>query len=70
MEIYDSYHFGGMHLLWWFVWMILIVWIFATPYRIPGQRSGKGTPLDVLKMRFASGLIDQQEYLDKKKLLQ
>ncbi|MDQ2864138.1 MAG: SHOCT domain-containing protein, partial [Bacteroidota bacterium] len=29
---YDGYHFFGMHLVWWFIWMIFIFWIFATPY--------------------------------------
>lgn len=33
--------------------LILIIWIFAVPYNIPGQRGSKDTPLDLLKKRFA-----------------
>jgi len=70
MEMYEGYHYLGMHLFWWFVWIILLFWIFALPYNIPGQRSRKETPLDKLKNRFASGEIEKEEYLEKKKLLQ
>lgn len=70
MEMYQGYHYWGMHLFWWFVWIIFLLWIFATPYHIPGQRSRKETPLDVLKKRYAAGLIDKDEYLEKLQLLQ
>ena len=65
-----NYQFGGMHLIWWFVWCILIFWIFATPYKIPGQRIQKESPLDILKKRFALGEISKEDYLVKKKLLE
>jgi len=65
---YNSY-FGGMHLIWCFVWIILLFWIFATPYRIPGQRKKKDSPLDILQKRFASGLISNEEYQEKKDIL-
>lgn len=70
MYMHESYHFGGMHLFWWLVWIIMIVWIFATPYSIPGQRFKKDTPLDVLKKRLASGEINNNEYQEKKNLLE
>jgi len=66
---YDNYNFGGMHYVWWFVWVILIIWIFATPYDVPGQRKRKDTPLDVLKKRFASGEINQVQYWEHKAIL-
>jgi putative membrane protein len=47
--LYDGYHFGGMHLTWWFIWVVMIFWIFATPYDIPFQRNKKDSPLDILK---------------------
>jgi putative membrane protein len=59
MYMYDGYHFGGMHLFWWIVWMVLIVWIFVVPYNIPGQRMAKDTPLDVLKKKYANGEINK-----------
>jgi putative membrane protein len=67
---YETYSFWGMHLVWWFVWGILLVWIFATPYDIPGQRTKKDTPLDILKKRLASGQIEKEEYREKKAILE
>lgn len=66
---YVDYHFWGMHLIWWFVWAIFLFWIFVIPYDIPGQRTKKDTPLDILKKRFAAGQMDKEEYLEKKKIL-
>jgi putative membrane protein len=67
---YYNYHFFGMHFIWWFFWGILLFWIFATPYDIPGQRAKKDTPLDILKNRLALGQINIEEYNEKKKILQ
>ncbi len=66
---YNNY-FWGMHFVWWLVWILLLFWIFAVPYRIPGQRMKKDSPLDILKKRFASGEITNEEYLEKKKILE
>lgn len=65
---YNNY--GGMNFIWWIIWMIMIFWIFATPYKIPGQRNRKDSPLDILQKRFASGLITNDEYQEKKKILE
>jgi len=70
MMYYDNYHFWGMHLIWWFIWMVLLFWIFATPYNIPGQRVKNDTPLDTLKKRFANGQINNEEYQEKKEILE
>jgi putative membrane protein len=66
----SSEHFFGMNFIWWFIWVILLIWIFATPYNIPGQRIKKETPLDLLKKRFALGDINKEEYEEKKKLIE
>lgn len=63
-------NFGGMNFIWWVIWMIMIFWIFATPYNIPGQRTRKDSPLDILQKRFASGLIGNEEYQEKKKIIE
>jgi putative membrane protein len=68
--MYDGYHFGGMHLIWWFVWFSLLITIFATPYEIPYQRSRRKTALDVLQNRFASGSMTNEEYQEKKRILE
>jgi putative membrane protein len=70
MEIFSGYNFGGMHSIWWFIWMVFIFWIFFTPWSIPGERRKKDAPLDVLQKRFASGEISKEQYLEHKKLLE
>ena len=66
---YNNYY-GGMHFVWWFIWVIMLFWIFATPYDIPGQRRKRDTPLDILQKRFAAGDINNEEYKEKKKILE
>lgn len=66
---YESYYWG-MNPIWWFLWIVLLIWIFATPYDIPGQRKRKNAPLDILQRRFASGEINNEEYQEKKKILE
>jgi len=70
MMFHNGYHFWGMHLLWWLIWIILLVWIFVLPYRIPGEKTKKDSPLDILRKRFASGEITKEEYQEKKEILE
>jgi putative membrane protein len=62
-------NFWGMNSIWWFVWIILLIWIFAIPYNIPFQRFRKDSPLDLLQKQFASGQITQDEYLARKRII-
>ena len=62
--------YWGMGLIWWIIWIIVLFWIFAVPYNIPGQRHRKDTPLDILQKRFASGQISKEEYQVSKALLE
>lgn len=59
-----------MHFFWWVVWIIFIIWIFATSWDIPGKRRKKDTPIEILKKRFANGEINKEEFEEKKKILQ
>lgn len=68
--MYYNFSYGGMYLIWWIVWGILLFWIFALPYKIPGQRTRKDSPLDLLQRRFAIGELTNDEYLEKKKILE
>jgi putative membrane protein len=68
--MYDGYQFWGMHFVWWIIWFGFILWIFALPYRIPGQRHKQDSPLDILQKRFASGLISKEEYEEAKAILE
>ncbi|MES2267536.1 MAG: SHOCT domain-containing protein [Bacteroidota bacterium] len=47
-----------------------MIWIFAVPYNIPGQRNKKDGPLDVLLKRFAAGEIGKEEYHERKKIIE
>ncbi|MEO6302586.1 MAG: SHOCT domain-containing protein [Bacteroidia bacterium] len=67
---YDGYHFFGMHLIWWFVWVMLLFWIFATPYEIPYQMKKKNSALHILQKRFASGQINKEQYQEPKAILE
>lgn len=70
MYLAVGYHFGGMHFFWWFLWIIFLLWIFASPYHVPFQEKKKSSPLNILKNRLATGQITNEEYLEKKKLLE
>jgi putative membrane protein len=67
--MYNGYQFWGMDMIWWFIWIVLMFWIFATPYDIPGQRRVKDSPLDMLKKRFASGEITKEQYEENRLIL-
>jgi putative membrane protein len=67
--MYNGHHFWGMHMLWWVFWIVILIWVFVTPYGIPGQRTKNDTPLDILKKRFAKGEITQEEFDEKKKFI-
>jgi len=70
MWFFHSYFFFGMHLLWWIFFFMLVVWVYATPYDIPGQKRKPDAPLDILKKRLASGEISEDEYLYLKRILE
>lgn len=63
---YDGYHFWGMHLIWWFIWIMFLFWIFAMPYEIPGQRYKQDSPLDILNKRYAKGEINAEQFQEMK----
>jgi len=65
----SEYYYVGMHLIWWFIWFILLSWVFILPYDIPGQRRRKESPLDILAKRFSSGEITKEEFMEKKQVL-
>jgi putative membrane protein len=70
MNMYDGYHFWGMHLIWWALWIIFLIWIFATPFDVPGLKKKKNSPLYILQQRFAAGKISKEEYHEQKAFLE
>lgn len=67
--MYDGHHYWGMHLFWWVFWLIIVIWIFVTPYDIPGQRTKTDTPINILKKRYAKGEITKEEFEEKNRFL-
>ena len=66
---YENYYWG-MNTIWWVIWIILMFWIFAVPYRIPGQRRQRDSAFDILQKRYAQGKISESEYYDKKRIME
>ena len=66
---YDN-SYWGMGIIWWIIWIILLIWIFAIPYDLPGQRRQKNRPLDILNRRLALGQISDAHYQKIKDLLE
>lgn len=66
---YENYYWG-MNFIWWIIWVILLFWIFAIPYDIPGQRRRKDSAFDILQKRYAGGHITEVEYNEKKRILE
>ena len=72
MHFYEGYHFGGMHLIWWIVWIGVLIWIFLTPWPIPGKNwtQEPDSPLDILQKKYAAGEISTEEYEERKAILE
>ena len=70
MGMYNGYYFGGMHYIWWFIWILFIIWIFFTPWTIPGNRRNPISALDILQKRYAAGELSKEQYLEQKKVLE
>ena len=66
---YENYYYG-MNVIWWVIWVLLMLWIFALPYNIPGQRQKSESEYDILRKKYAEGLITTIEYQEKKKTLE
>lgn len=66
-HMYEDGRFWGMHLIWWGIWIILIVWIFFTPWA-PSTKP-KDSALDLLRERYAQGEINKEEFEERKNIL-
>lgn len=60
--------FLGMHVFWWIVWAVLLVWAYrwATSSVKRQETRGRETPLEVLQRSYAVGDLSSQEYEDRK----
>lgn len=66
-RFYNGYYFGGMHIIWWIIWILFIIWIFATPW---GYRPTRDNSYDILRKRFAAGEITKEQYMEAKSVLE
>jgi len=62
--------FIGMHLLWWVFWIVLLVVMFGWFEPVPKKRIRKDSPFDILQKRLASGDITNEEYAEKKRIIE
>jgi putative membrane protein len=66
--MYWGYHYWGMHLFWWFFWLAIVVLLLATGWprsRMIARDAGRDAALDALRMRYAAGEIDEEEYQER-----
>ncbi len=68
---WDTGIWGGMHLIWWFFWIILLVSFFSFSSPVSRKRAKlyRFTPLELLQRRYAAGEIKTEEYEERKALL-
>lgn len=66
-----DWSFFGMHFIWWFLWMAILIGVFTTYTPIPRShlRTGEGA-LDILQRRYAAGQVPDDEYARRKAVLQ
>ncbi len=66
---YSNYYLG-MNLVWWLAWMVVMFWIFATRYDVPGQRKKKDSVMTILQQRYATEQMTTEEYKERKRVLE
>ena len=59
--MYWGYHYWGMHLFWWFFWLVLVVLLVSTGWP-RSFTSTRDRAIDTLRNRYAAGEIDEAEY--------
>ena len=70
--MYWGYHYWGMHLFWWFFWLAIVVLLLTTGWprtRVVAPGAGRDAALDALRMRYAAGEIDEEEYQERRAVL-
>ena len=66
-----EWSFIGMHFLWWFFWIALILGVFTSYTPIPKAHLRKGErAFDILRRRYAAGQVSLEEYEQRKMVLE
>lgn len=66
---YNDGFFWGMHLIWWAIWFVLLSWVFFAPSSSSYEETSQVDPVITLKIRFAKGEINKEEYEQTRKIL-
>lgn len=70
MHAINGWGFFGMHLFWWLFWVLVITGFATTFTPVPKHEARRrGTALDVLQRRYASGEISTDEYDQRRSVL-
>ncbi len=66
-----EWSFFGMHFIWWFIWIAILLGAFTTYTPIPKAHLRTGErALDILRRRFAAGQLSTEEYERRKVVLE
>ena len=67
----DGWSFFGMHVIWWFVWILIISSTFAAFTPVPKKHLRAGVrALDILRRRYAAGKMSSEDYEERKAALE
>jgi putative membrane protein len=70
MHAINGWGFLGMHLYWWMFWVLIIVGFTSLFTPVPRQQAKqRGTALDLLQRRYATGAISTEEYEQRRAVL-
>ena len=62
-------YFFGMHLFWWFFWVIMIVMVLGLFEPVPRRKPIAEMPQFILQKRFAAGEITKEEFEERTRIL-
>ena len=67
--MFYDHHFIGMHWLWWVISIVIILLITFNVIPFRPKNDLKEAAIDILKIRFAKGEIEREEFEERKKIL-
>ncbi len=67
--MFYDHHLIGMHSLWWVILIIIILLIAFNIIPFQPKNNLKEDAMDILKIRFAKGEIEREEFEERKKIL-
>lgn len=67
--MFYDHHFIGMHWLWWVISIVIILLITFNVIPFRPKNDLKEDAIDILKIRFAKGEIEREEFEERKKIL-